>query len=338
MVCTTLQTIHRFGLDAELSCRVVQGKGKGLFAAREFSEGSELYREPVLVAGLENEQTMACGNCFVPIRSAAIQCMKCSNASYCTDACRESAEREHRHLCEGYVFADSPREEAARRKSMLAQVRAIGKDCLCTTQVIANVITRAEQSTTTCQNAWKESYGQLDSGGVAWSLMLRDPQFMIGRQQMLDAYCSVLQDCFAPQLRHRSLQLRHFLQRGNIDKIMAKVALNITNGEAVAVEGQAVPIPIWAIAAIHACTNHCCCSPSPLSNEGPNVYQSFSPHGANGLMHRCVALHDIDYEDELTLCYTTIDEAREAGFNNVQQFLEERRLFHCECRVCQVAS
>lgn len=313
-----------------VECRVVPGKGKALFARRSFQPGDSVYTEVVLSAGCEDPRnSRACCHCFSCI-SSGVKCCSCE-AMYCSSSCMEAGVEEHKHLCEGHVFQGSE-DLTGARSAMLHQVRTIGSDCECTTKVIANVIWRAEVASSTVMSAWQEHFGWLDSGGVGWSSMI--PSEVQSRQMMLSAYRSVLLDCFGPQIRSPKLQLKEFLCETNLDQVMAQIALNITLGNVESTDSSE-SVSIWALAAVHACTNHCCYpQESTRCGTAPNVEQHFEPCDALGLKHRCVAIGPIEHGEELTLCYATESTAREAGYSELRQFLKERRLFDCVCVNC----
>ena len=126
--------------------------------------------------------------------------------------------------------------------------------------------------------------------------------------------------------------------------MMGKIALNITSGEVRATPTAAPHAAVWALAAIHACTNHACTAPSGSSSggggggggRGANVYAMFvcAPEVDTGVIHQCIAKEPLSIGEELTLCYATDATAREAGYTSVRAFLKERRLFDCQCATC----
>ena len=150
---------------APVRVTLTPGKGKGLFTCATFDIDECLYSEKVLVAGRADPSTelSSCGNCFAPVDPAncAAPCSECALAVYCGVACRATAWQRHKHLCEGFRFqgfrGPPARREAftesvdaaERRHKMIAQVRHLGADCLCTTEVIVDVIARAESGTCT---------------------------------------------------------------------------------------------------------------------------------------------------------------------------------------------
>ena len=152
---------------------------------------------------------------------------------------------------------------------------------------------------------------------------------------MLDATCSVLETAFAPQLKNKALRLSSFLHRANLDIVMAQVALNMTQGSVE--NGGSRPVEIWAIAAVHACTNHCCPPGVASAALGPNVHPEFLSDGVGGLWHRCVADRDLVEGEELTICYDTAATAREAGHGSLRGCLKQRRHFDCRCSTCMPA-
>ena len=151
---------------APVRVTLTPGKGKGLFTCAAFDVDECLYSEQVLVAGRaaaggSPPSTACCGNCFARVdrASCAAPCPECALAVYCGAACRATAWQRHKHMCEGFRFVGSrgppARREAftesvdaaERRHKMIAQVRHLGADCLCTTEVIVDVIARAESGT-----------------------------------------------------------------------------------------------------------------------------------------------------------------------------------------------
>ena len=384
------------------SVRLVPGKGKGLFAERSFERGEEIYREPVLVAGIDdsNDSTSSslssCRLCFKTIGdpAAAVICPLCgakdkkdekdekdskggitNSAIYCSKACQAADWRRHRHLCQAYQFKGEDEEASKRRRHTLREVRAIGSDALATTEIIADVIARGVAAKSTALEAWHAAYGQLDAGGMTWTALAEPEGGEAGRgrrRALLEAFWSTLQDCFALQLRAPGLDLEAFLREERLDGLMASVALNVTSGSVTVTskEGGGAS-KIWALAQIHACTNHTCCPAAveeavAVAGIGtgagageagaaagaataailPNVFPEFVPadataasgRGGGFLMHRCVALRPIAAGDELTISYATQATATAAGYATVRAFLKGRRFFDCQCAACLLPS
>ena len=93
---------------------------------------------------------------------------------------------------------------------------------------------------------------------------------------------------------------------------MAQLGLNITDGRVefgTTGEGKdgsaGGDIEIWAVAAVHACTNHAC-TPPPTRRRisggggGPNVRPDFVSTPGVGLTHRAIAIRRIAPGEELT--------------------------------------
>jgi hypothetical protein len=294
--------------------------------------GAVLYEELVLVAGFETcAEADVCAHCFSAV-SARAQCTLCGEVPYCDAECAAAAWPQHCHLCPSHVLQGATPEETSRRREALRQLLSIGGPHMCTALVVANTCARAVSAQSSMQEAWGAHFGHLDCGTSKWTGMLPGEEAGAQRRAMLDATCAVLDDIFMPRAgaQHSALRLPSFLHRANMDIVMAQVALNITQGYAEA--GRQVEI--WALAAVHAATNHCC-PPRVRGRKGPNVHPEFVPSGAVGLRHRCVADRAIATEEELTLCYDTVTTAQEGGFDNLRSCLKQRRHFDCRCSTCE---
>ena len=94
---------------------------------------------------------------------------------------------------------------------------------------------------------------------------------------------------------------------------MAQLGLNITDGRVecgATGEGKdgsaGSDVEIWAVAAVHACTNHACTPPPTRRSSngggggGPNVRPDFVSTPGVGLTHRAIAIRRIAPGEELT--------------------------------------